>query len=69
MKLKVVRLRKVMPPAIRMDFINLHRQLSVEMRRAERTKRKIVYLDEVVFTKTTMLMKAYSSKGTNISVN
>ena len=52
-----------------MDFSNLHRQLSREMKIAEKTKRKIVFLDEVVFTKSTMVMRAYSSIGQNITVN
>ena len=36
---------------------------------AEVEKRKIIYLDEIMFTKRTWLDKAYSHKFTNLAVN
>ena len=67
--LKLVRIRKVMPPAIMMNFAALHAELCQTMKRAIKTGNKIVFLDEVCFTRSTMLSRAYSSKGHRIEVD
>lgn len=68
-KLKVVRINKEMPYEIVLDFPDLHAKLDLKMRRIEKIKTKIIFLDEVVFTKNTLQKKSYSNKGTNISVD
>ena len=40
-----------------------------EIDRANREQRKVIYLDEVVFTRKTLLRKAYSHRLTNLAVN
>ena len=62
-RMKVVRLRKMMPEAISLNFPKLHQELNKTMAKAIKSKKKIVFLDEVNFTKNTLLKRAYSAKG------
>ena len=40
-----------------------------DMQKAEQEHRKIIFLDEIVFTKKTLLFKTFSHRYTNIAVN
>ena len=66
---KLIRISKVMPLAISMDFVRLHAELSKTMKRALKTGHRIVFLDEVCFTRSTMQARAYSAKGERIEVD
>ena len=66
---KVVRLEKYMSQEVKLNFPQLHAELDIEISRVLKTKRKIIFLDEVVFTNKTMLMREYSAKGVNISID
>ena len=68
-RLKVVRLRKVMPDLIKLDFEQLHAQLNERVTSAVETRRKIIFVDEVCFTRSTILKRALSSKGHNICID
>lgn len=52
-----------MPDNIKMNFPELHAELKKTMAKVLKTKNKIVFLDEVNFTKNTLLKRAYSIKG------
>ena len=58
-----------MTEEVRLNFAQLHADLRQTMIRVQKTKKKIVFLDEVNFTKNTILKKAYSTKGHNISID
>ena len=58
-----------MPPAIQLEFPRLHRELSETMQPILDSRCRIVFVDEVCFTKSTYLKRAYSSKGCNIEID
>ena len=68
-RIKKVQVRKKMPAAVELDFPSLHKNLSVQVAKAQKTQRKIIFLDETVFTKNTMKASTYSSRYSNIEIS
>jgi len=57
------------PLQIKMDFPKLHAELKKIVSSAIKTKRKIVLVDEVIFTSRTLKMHEFNSKGSKISAD
>ena len=51
------------------QYLDLKAKLLSDIEKAERERRKMIYLDEICFTKKALLNKAYSHRFTNIAVN
>ena len=68
-KRKVVRFGKPLTDEFKLEFPKKQAELKVILDSAIKTGKKIIFLDEVVFTSKTLLMRVYSNKGCNITID
>ena len=66
---KKVRMEKVMPRVQREDFVNKCQLLLAELEQARSEGRLIVFLDEIIFSKRSLLLREYSCKNSNLTVD
>jgi len=66
---KKVRQEKVMPQQTRQNFVQKCRSLVEDIEKAKREGRLIIYIDEVNFTKRSLLLREWSKKNSNLTVN
>ena len=66
---KKVRQEKHMPGHVREEFQVKSQLLSEEVRHAKEAGRKLVYLDEVNFTKRSVMTREWSRKNSNLAVD
>ena len=58
-----------MPQHVRANFQERCEKVFTEIERAKREGRKLVYLDEVNFTKRSVLLREWSGKNTNLTID
>ena len=66
---KAVRQLKPLPASKAQDYRLWREKLLEEVNKAEQEQRKFIYLDEIMFTKKTLLTKAYSHRFSNLAVD
>ena len=65
---KAVKQLKPLPASKAQDYRIWREKLLDEIGKAEQERRKFIYIDEVYFTKKTLLHKAYSHRHTNLAI-
>ena len=68
-KRKKLRQEKVLPGRLRADFAQRCQLLLDAIKQVKSEGRKLIYLDEINFTKRSLKMREWASKNTNLSVN
>ena len=58
-----------MPQNIRADFQQRCRNLLQELTKVKNEKRKLVYLDEINFTKRSITLREWSAKNSNLAID
>ena len=66
---KKVRQEKVLPGRLRQDYAHRCQVLFEELDWARQEGRRVVFLDEINFTKRSLLLREYSGKNSNLSVD
>ena len=66
---KVVRMVKVPPPGKAHDYERLREMASMKLQAAVDKGVKVIYVDEVAFTKKTIQTRDYSNKYENLQLN
>ena len=68
-KRKKVRMEKVIPQKLKDNFAEQCQQLLNKLDQVKREGRKLVYLDEINFTKRSLKLVEWSGRSTNLSVD
>ena len=68
-KRKKLRQEKVMPPEQKLEYAACCREVLAQLEQAKAEKRLILYLDELNFTKLSLMKREWSARNTNLTVD
>ena len=68
-KRKKLRQEKVMPPEQKLEYAESCREVLAQLEQAKTEQRLILYLDEVNFTKLSLMKREWSAKNSNLTVD
>lgn len=68
-KRKKLRQEKVMPPEQKLEYAESCREVLAQLEQAKAEKRLTLYLDEVNFTKLSLMKREWSTRNSNLTVD